>query len=222
MKNPLLLALFILGICLFTLFYFVSSAFYKKRHKNKYHFYQMFPYEFNYPYVFKPNFYGNILMVLSCLCVIAFYELNPISSIYRIITIAISITLTTLIIGLLLLPLRYLRTHMILSTILMAISAALPLFNLFFALEQYKTMFEDANRVLCVISVVISGLLALCMLLLILNPKLSYKIYMDKSLDEEGKEVFVRPKIIFIALNEWWSIFTFFLSPISILLLTII
>lgn len=222
MKNPLLLALFILGICLFVLFYFVSSLFYKKRHQIKYHFYQMFPYEFNYPYVFKENFYGNILMVLSCLCVVAFYELNPISSIYRIITIAISISLTTLIIGLLLLPLRYLKTHMVISTVLMAVSASLPLFNLFFALEQYKTMFDDANRVLCVISVIISGLLALAMLLLILNPKLSYKIYMDKSLDEEGKEIFIRPKVIFIALNEWWSIFTFFLSPISILLITLI
>ena len=73
MKNPLLLALFIIGFALFVIFYFVSSFFYKKRHKIQYHFYQMFPYEFNYPTTFKENVYGNILFVLATLCVTSFY-----------------------------------------------------------------------------------------------------------------------------------------------------
>lgn len=222
MKNPLLLALFILGVCLFVLFYFVSALFYKRRNKSKYHFYQMFPYEFNYPNIFMANFYGNILMVLSCLSVVAFYEINPFNSLYKIAAMILSILLTMVFIVLLLLPLRYLRTHITLSVVSMALSAILPLFNLFLALEQYKTLTENAPQTLCVISIIVSGLLSLSMLLLILNPKLTFKIYLDKTLDEKGNEVFIRPKVIPIALNEWWAIFVFFVSPLSVLLISII
>ena len=222
MKNPLLLALFILAICLFIIFYLVSALFYKKRHNTKYHFYQMFPYEFNYPNVFRPNFYGNIIMVLACLAVIGFYEINPLQSIYRIVAIILSIVITMLIILLLLLPLRYLRTHMVLSTVLMTISASLPLFNLFAALQEFKATTVEINKVMCIISMVVSGLLSLTMLLLILNPKLSFKIYYDKDIDEEGKEVFKRPKIIHIALAEWWAIFVFFLSGLGVLLINLL
>lgn len=222
MKNPLLLALFVLGACLFVLFYFVSALFYKRRNKSKYHFYQMFPYEFNYPNIFMANFYGNILMVLSCLSVVAFYEINPFNSLYKIAAMILSILLTMVFIVLLLLPLQYLRTHMTLSVVSMALSAILPLFNLFLALEQYKTLTENTPQNLCVISIIVSGLLSLSMLLLILNPKLSFKIYLDKTLDEKGNEVFIRPKVIPIALNEWWAIFVFFVSPLSVLLISII
>ena len=222
MKNPLLLALFILGVCLFVLFYFVSALFYKRRNKSKYHFYQMFPYEFNYPNIFMANFYGNILMVLSCLSVVAFYEINPFNSLYKIAAMILSILLTMVFIVLLLLPLRYLRTHMTMSVVSMALSAILPLFNLFLTLEQHKTLTENAPQTLCVISIIVSGLLSLSMLLLILNPKLTFKIYLDKTLDEKGNEVFIRPKVIPIALNEWWAIFVFFVSPLSVLLISII
>ena len=222
MKNPLLLFLFILGIGLFILFYFVSALFYKKRHQNKYHFYQMFPYEFNYPNVFKPNFYGNIMFVLASLSVIAFYEVNHLNSLYRIVSIILSIVITMISILLLLLPLRYLKTHLALSVVLMTLSAALPLFNLFSALEQFKIAATDANKALCIASMIVSGLLSLTMLLLILNPRLSFKIYYDKKVDEEGKETLVRPKVIFIALNEWWAIFIYFLSSLAILLINLL
>ena len=222
MKNPLLLALFIIGLCLFILFYVISSLFYKKRHKNKYHFYQMFPYEFNYPRVFKENLYGNIILFLGGFSIIAFYEINPINSLYRIIAIVASILITMLLILLVLLPLRYLKTHMVLSTLSMVLSAVLPLFNLFLALNQMKISTEAVNKTLCIISMIISGLLSLSMLLLILNPKMTFKIYLDKEIDEEGNEMFKRPKVIYLALNEWWSIFIFFLSPLSVLLINLL
>ena len=221
MKNPLLLALFVLGILLFVVFYLVSAMMYRKRHETKYHFYQMFPYEFNYPNVFKENVYGNFLLILSCGAVIAFYQVNPFTSIYSIVTIALSILSTMLLILILLLPLRYLRTHMALSVASMTVSAVLPLFNLFLALNQMKIATSETYKIICIISMVISGLLSLTMLLLILNPKLSFNIYYDKEIDEEGNEVLKRPKIIFLALNEWWSFFIFFLSPLGILLLAI-
>lgn len=222
MQYPLVLALFVLAICLSVAFYVVSKVLYRKRHETKYHFYQMFPYEFNYPGVFKENFYGNILMILACLCVIAFYEVSPYSSIYSILGLALSIVGTMMIILLTLIPLRYLKTHMALAAVSMTLGAAIPLFNFFEAFEQMKIATTDTHKIICIISMVYSGLLALSMLALILNPKLSFRIYLDKSVDDQGNEKLERPKFIFMALNEWWSIFIFFLAPLAILLLTLL
>ena len=219
MKHPLLLALSIIGICLFVSFYFVSRAFYFKRHQVKYHFFQMFPYEFNYPNIFKENLYGNIIFVLSCLSIIAFYINNPLNNIYSLLGIILSIVLTMMYIILLLLPLRYLRTHMIVSSISMALSTALPVLNLFAALNLMKSVVEEANPTLCIISMVISGIIGLMMLLLILNPKLTFNIYYEKAVDADGNEIKKRPKVILMALNEWWAIFTFFLATIPLILL---
>ena len=219
MKHPLLLALSIIGICLFVSFYFVSRAFYFKRHQVKYHFFQMFPYEFNYPNIFKENLYGNIIFVLSCLSIVAFYINNPLNNIYSLLGIILSIVLTMMYIILLLLPLRYLRTHMIVSSISMALSTALPVLNLFAALNLMKSVVEEANPTLCIISMVISGIIGLMMLLLILNPKLTFNIYYEKAVDADGNEIKKRPKVILMALNEWWAIFTFFLATIPLILL---
>ena len=219
MKHPLLLALSIIGICLFVSFYFVSRAFYFKRHQVKYHFFQMFPYEFNYPNTFKENLYGNIIFVLSCLSIVAFYINNPLNNIYSLLGIILSIVLTMMYIILLLLPLRYLRTHMIVSSISMALSTALPVLNLFAALNLMKSVVEEANPTLCIISMVVSGIIGLMMLLLILNPKLTFNIYYEKAVDADGNEIKKRPKVILMALNEWWAIFTFFLATIPLILL---
>ena len=222
MKNPLLLVLFILGICLFAVFYVVSSAFYLRRHKTKFHFYKMFPYEFNYPNVFRHNVYGNVLLVLACVSVIAFYNINPLQSIYSTIGIALSILTALLIVVLLLFPIRYLKAHMVVSCVLMTLGAAMPLFNFFAAYSQLKIVENDIGKALCFISMSISAVLAVSMLMLIINPKLTFKIYMDKTTDEEGNEVLERPKFIFLALSEWWAIFLYFFSPLAILLLVIL
>ena len=222
MQNPLLLALFILGICLFAVFYVVSAAFYFRRHKTKYHFYKMFPYEFNYPNVFRHNVYGNVLLVLACLCVISFYSLNPLQSIYSTIGIVVSILTTMLIIVLLLFPIRYLKAHMVVSCVLMTFGAAGPLFNFFSAYSQLKIVESDIGSALCFVSMAISAVLAVSMLLLIINPKLTFKIYMDKTIDEQGNEQLERPRLIFMALSEWWAIFLYFISPLAVLLLVLL
>ena len=222
MQHPLLLALLVIALCLFAAFYFVSAAFYYKRHQTKFHFYQMFPYEYNYPNVFKENFYGNIIFAFACLSVIAFYVINPMQSIYSLLGIILAIVLTMMYLTVLLLPLRYLRAHMFISCIAMTLSAALPVVNLFGALNEMKLVVDDVNKILCIVSMVISGLLGLMMLLLIMNPKLTFKIYYEKEIDSEGNEIKKRPKVILLALNEWWAIFTFFLTPIALILLFII
>ena len=222
MKNPLLLAVFVLGIFLFVAFYAVSSAFYKHRHKQEYHFYQMFPYELNYPSVFKENTYGNVLFILASFAVAAFYILNPQGSIYKTATLIIAIVFTMVLICLILMPLYYLKTHMVLSITTLTLAMALPLFNFFMALSEYRLEVEQTKQVLDIISMVISAILALIMMGLILNPKLSFKIYMDKEIDSDGNEVLKRPKTIFLALSEWIAIFVYFLSPLAVILLRLI
>ena len=218
MKSPLLLPLFCLGVVLIFAFYLISKTLYQARHKETYSFWRMFPYELNYPSVFKENIWGNFLFIFACLTVVAFYILNPYGDIYRIIGIIISIVFTMISVCLLLMPMNYLRTHLVLSVLSMTLSLALPLFNIFLGYADYVFFENITSRVLSVISMVFSGLLALVMLVLIFNPKLTFKIYLDKEVDSDGNEVLKRPKIIFLALNEWMSIFIFFLTPLAIVL----
>ena len=108
MQNPILLAVFAVAAFSFIIFNVVSRLFYKRRHGDKYHFYQMFPYEFNYPAVFKENPYGNFLFVFASILIAVFYILNPYDSIYRIMALIASILFTMVLIRLLMMPLYYL------------------------------------------------------------------------------------------------------------------
>ena len=224
MKYPVLLAVYVLALFAFAIFNIVSRVFYKNRHKDKYHFYNMFPYEFNYPSVFKENPYGNFLFIFSGFAVAVFYILNPhTESMYRTIAIIAAIAFTMVLICLIMMPLYYLKTHMVLSIGSTILAMVLPLFNLFLALAQRKTgLLNQAQDVLAIISIVVSGILSAVMLLLILNPKLSFKIYYEKAVDVNGKEIMKRPKVIYLALNEWMSIFVYFLSPLGVLLISLI
>lgn len=219
MLYPIPLTLFVIGICLFIVFYVVSSFLYAKRHETKYHFYNMFPYEFNYPSVFKDNLYGNLLLILGCLAIMAFYEFASFSDVYSIATIILSILQTMVIILLVLMPLKYLRTHIVVSVLSMVFSMAISAFNLLIALNEMKIAPNETIKVVSIISMVIAGALSLSMVVLILNPKMTFKIYAEKETDENGNEVLKRPKVIAVALSEWWAIFVYFLSPLSILLL---
>ena len=222
MKNPLLLAVLCIGIFLFVTFYIVSKILYRSRHQVKYHFYQMFPYEFNYPSVFKNNLYGNVLFMLASFSIVAFYILNPYDSVYKTVSIIFSIIFTMVIICLLLMPLYYLKTHMVLSIVSMTLSLALTLLHFFYGYSTYIFFDDNVMKVLSIISMVYSAILVITMLILIVNPRLTFKIYLDKDVDDSGNEVFKRPRVIFLALNEWVAIFIYFLTPISVLLLNII
>ena len=218
MANPLLLALFVVGVFLFIAFYFVSSLLYKNRHKQKYRFFNTFPYEFNYPSVFKDNVYGNLLFVSACLAVVSFYIVNPIDSIYKTMSIATAIIMTAITICLVFIPLYYLRTHMVLSVVEMVLPIALTMFNFFMAFNKYKIDAFEIEKALSLISMILSGVFAFSNILLVLNPKLSFKIYYEKDENDQIK----RPNVIYLAMTEWLAIFTYFASPLAVVLLVII
>ena len=133
-----------------------------------------------------------------------------------------AIVFTMVLICLIMMPLYYLKTHMALSIVSMTLAMALPLFNLLMAYNQYKVEPNSMKQVLMIISMVFSGILALIMIALILNPRLTFKIYLDKETDGNGQEVLKRPKIIPLALTEWVSILVYFLSTVSVVLINLL
>ena len=206
--------------------YFLSSAFYYKKHDVKYSFKRMFPYEFNYPNSFKRNIYGNIALVLSMLGVIVFYiykmsNINS-NSITIYVLVALSIITAALIGCLLFMPLQFLRTHIIVSTLAMTLSFAMPALNALLGYEAFRIHEVDTAKVLSVISMVVGAILAVVMIIFLFNPKATYKIYLDKSVDKDGNEVMARPKFIPIAFNEWWAIITYMLSPLPLVILSFV
>ena len=220
------LAIFLASLSLFVGGYFLSSAFYYKKHDVKYSFKRMFPYEFNYPNSFKRNIYGNIALVLSMLGVIVFYiykmsNINS-NSITIYVLVALSIITAALIGCLLFMPLQFLRTHIIISTLAMTISFAMPALGALLGYESFRIVEVNYEKALSIIAIVVGAILAVVMVIFLFNPRATYKIYLDKSVDKDGNEVMARPKFIPIAFNEWWAIFTYFLSPIPLILLSFI
>ena len=220
------LAIFLASLSLFVGGYFLSSAFYYKKHDVKYSFKRMFPYEFNYPNSFKRNIYGNIALVLSMLGVIVFYiykmsNINS-NSITIYVLVALSIITAALIGCLLFMPLQFLRTHIIASTLAMTLSFAMPALNALLGYEAFRIHEVDTAKVLSVIAMIVGAILAVVMIIFLFNPKATYKIYLDKSVDKDGNEVMARPKFIPIAFNEWWAIITYMLSPLPLVILSFI
>ena len=220
------LAIFLASLSLFVGGYFLSSAFYYKKHDVKYSFKRMFPYEFNYPNSFKRNIYGNIALVLSMLGVIVFYiykmsNINS-NSITIYVLVALSIITAALIGCLLFMPLQFLRTHIIVSTLAMTLSFAMPALNALLGYEAFRIHEVDSAKALSVIAMVVGAILAVVMIIFLFNPKATYKIYLDKSVDKDGNEVMARPKFIPIAFNEWWAIITYMLSPLPLVILSFV
>ena len=222
MLYPLPLTLFIIGLSLFIVFVFVSKLFYFKKYETKYSLLRMFPYEFNYPNVFKNNLYGNLLLILGALAITSFYNFASFKDLYSYVTIIISIILAMLMIILLSLPLKYLRSHIVVAIFSMVLTFALTILNSFRAFDLYQNEIYQNKKVALIISMVISIIFALTMLIVVINPKMTYQIYAKKIIDENGNERLERPNIIVAALSEWITMIIYFLSPLPVLILLFI
>lgn len=226
MPGLISLSIFLASLSLFVGGYFLSSAFYYKKHDVKYSIRRMFPYEFNYPNSFKRNIYGNIALVLAMVGVIVFYIYKMSNTHSQSITIYVLVVLsivTAALIGcLLFMPLQFLRTHIIVSTLAMTFAFAMPALNALLGYEAVRINDENYAKALSIIAIVVGVILAVTMVIFLFNPRATYKIYLDKSVDKDGNEVMARPKFIPIAFNEWWAIFTYMLSPLPLVILSFI
>ncbi len=226
MPGLLPLCIFAVTLTFFVGGYFFSSTFYFKKHDVKYSFTRMFPYEFNYPNAFKNNIYGNIAFIISIIGTIAFYICylntqqvgNNVPS-FVLVIVAFLISVTTC--CLLFMPLQFLRMHIMMSTLTMTCAFAMPALACCIIYPQFKDAIS-CTKVTYLVAFIIGAVMSLAMLIFLLNPRATYKIYMDKSEDKDGNIVMTRPKFIPMAFNEWWAIFTFILSPIPLLIISFI
>lgn len=205
--------------------YFISSSFYYKKHDVKYSFRRMFPYEFNYPNTFKNNITGNLALIIALIGMVVFYIYSATivnTAETALIVVAISaIALVGLIACLFFMPLQFLRTHMILATLAMVLAFALPALECCYFFPYYKNMVGNEKTVYLV-AFIFGAVISLAMLIFLLNPKATFKIYLDKSVDKDGNETFSRPKFIPMAFNEWWAIFTLFASALPLIIISFI
>ena len=226
MPGLLPLCIFIVTLTFFVAGYFFSSTFYFKKFDVKYAFKRMFPYEYNYPNAFKNNIYGNVAFIISIIGTIAFYIYylntqvvgnNVPAFVLVIVAFLISVTICCL----LFMPLQFLRLHMMVSTLAMVCAFMMPALACCVIYPELKDAISSTKPAYLV-AFIIGALMAVTMLIFLLNPRATYKIYMDKHEDEDGNITMVRPKFIPMAFNEWWAIFTFVLSPIPLLITTFI
>lgn len=218
------LALFLVTLTFFLAGYFISATFYQKKHDVKYSFTRMFPYEFNYPNAFRGNIYGNVAFIVAMISNISFYIYNVSfvnNSVTNIAITIIAVVLAGLILCLFFLPLQFLRMHMIIALLAMTLAMGLPALGCFNAYSGLKIAMNDMKWVY-ILAIVIGGLIALTMLIFILNPRATFRIYLDKSVDKNGNEVLMRPKFIPIAFNEWWAIITYVISSLPLLIISFI
>ena len=221
MPGLLPLCIFIVTLTFFVGGYFFSSTFYFKKFDVKYSFRRMFPYEFNYPNAFKNNIYGNIAFIISILGTIAFYiyylNTRVSSNIPAFVLVIVAFLISVAICCLLFMPLQYLRMHIMMSTLTMVSAFAMPALACSILYPEFRDSISS-TKAIYLIAFIIGAIMSLAMLIFLLNPRATYKIYMDKNEDKDGNITMIRPKFIPMAFNEWWAIFTFILSPIPLLI----
>ncbi|NLB49063.1 MAG: hypothetical protein GX813_04435 [Erysipelotrichia bacterium] len=224
MEKFFVLALAFVSVMFFMYGYQTSKAFYYRKHQTKYNLKQMFPYEFNYPDNFNNNKYGNIFFILSWVGVIAIYLFNFLfrphaSAVIGIASLCLAIALTILAMVILLVPLNHLRVHMVASSIFLVLATGLPAFNCLTAYQEFSMATDKMASIISIAALVIGVLQTAIMLLCVLNPRATYKIYMEKEVTPDGEEVLKRPKTIALAFSEWIALITFVLSPLPVVLL---
>ena len=225
MTSVISLLIVLISLSFFMLGIFLSSSFYFKKHDVKYSFVRMFPYEYNYPNSFRNNVYGNVAFIVSLVGMIVFYIYSSTvvnkADVTLIVLSVAAVALSGFIACLFFMPLQFLRTHMILSTLAMVFAFAVPALECCYIYPYFKNMVGD-EKIIYLVAFIVGVVIALTMLIFLFNPKATYKIYLDKSVDKDGNEVFARPKFIAMAFNEWWSIFNLFISSLPLIIISFI
>jgi hypothetical protein len=224
MEQFFVTALAALTLMFFVYGYLVAKAFYYRKHQEKYVMRRMFPYELNYPDSFSNNKFGNIFFILSWLGTIALYLFNfffrqQVGLVIGIASFSMAIILVALAIVLLLVPLNYLRVHMIASSLFLVLSIALPAFNCLSAYQAFERAIGNLDVFLSIFALVVAAIQVLVMLVCVLNPRATYQIYLQKEVTPEGKEILKRPNTIPLALNEWIGYIVLVLSSIPIVIM---
>ena len=210
------------SILFFFAYFFFSSNNYKRRFKDKYDLRNHFPYEFNYESKFFDNPLGNVSLIMSMLFSIAFYSLTAVYNNKNglVLFVLISgIIYSILIIVLNFVPIKYLKTFLIISIFLFAASFICPASIALASWDHYR----ESKNVIALVLLIVAAIVALFNFVLTMNPKLSLNIKMNVATDEKGNEYYVRPKYIMMAFSEWIMFFSLLIDDVLLVVfLTII
>ena len=214
----------LVGLIFLTFIGFIVISFnnYKRRFNVKYNPLNMFPYELNFDASFKDNFFGNLFLIFTSLISIVFYVLIIKSSTNGfIILLAVSGFLMSILFSIIpLLPLTYLKTHLIIDVLFFISVLVSILSNALIALRYYQTWLNSENNpslVLMIIYFAFGGIY----LLFLFNPKISLWAKMEKVDNSDGSSYYKRPKLFPLAYTEWIS-YIFYLISIGFTLISFV
>lgn len=121
-------------------------------------------------------------------------------------------------VSLFLFHIRYTNTHTILSTVYMAASFLVNGLTTLYAFLTYSSWNKIGKaHVLTLVMAILAGLLAICSLVITLNPKLKNWAQLVKVQDGEETK-YRRPKIFWLAFSEWLLILVNFVGEIAFFL----
>lgn len=206
---------------IFFAFHLVASfSNYQQRFAEKYDMRNHFPYEFNYESPFSLNILGNVALIMACAISVAFYSLTAVkinTNGYILYTLISGIIYSILVAVIHFIPLKVMKTHLIFSVLLLGASFIAPSSVAIGAFAEYR----DTNQVFPLIIFIIAVIIAVFYFATAMNPKLSPNIKMIVGKDNEGKEIYLRPRFIVMALTEWFDVIGLFINQLLLLLLLI-
>lgn len=197
-----------------------SSLNYQKRFSEKYDVRNHFPYEFNFESSFSLNLFGNIALIMSCALSIAFFSLTSAkiqTNGYVLYSLISEIIYSILVCVIHFIPLKFMKTHTIFGVLLLGASFITPVAVGLGAFSLY----QDSNKTYPLVLFIISITIAVFYFCVAMNPKLTPNIKMIVGKDKDGKEIYIRPKFIVMALSEWIDIFGLSISQLLLVLLLI-
>lgn len=213
-----------LGLSLASVFFFIMFMLfgiksYQRRFKDiSYDIRNTFPYEINYQLKYLDNVFPNVLLtlyLLSSICFFAFFDIKNLNA-FTIFMMTSGILLAITSFFLFFADLKYIRLHLLLVTLLAVSAFATSASISVYGINIFK---NDTDKVLELVVAIIAAILGLFIFMLLMNPKLNFRLDMKKAVSVDGKEVLVRPKYFVMAFSEWLFVFTLFIDQILILLL---
>ena len=218
--NNYALVFLVVEVFLFAGFLFFSIMNYKERFKSNYDLRNHFPYELNFESPYKENFLGNTLLLLATASGIAFYVLfdnNKTNGYFMFIMIGGIVHLLAMFF-LVFVPLKLLKSHLVLVTLDIILSFLIP-----FALAISASFrFYHTNDAIYMIFIIIPAVICLWVFIMMMNPKLTNWSRMDKKKNEDGSITYTRPRYFILALYEWMLMFTSLATQIVIIFSTLL
>lgn len=206
------------------LFLVASFIHYKNKYKISYSVRNMFPYELNYKSRFYDNFYGNLSLILTILGFCFFFSTFDLKfhNGFFIVALISGILTSVLFLALVFVPLDYIRIHSAIFILFIVFSFLLPSSICVgsFVYNQYL-MAASQSTPIPLIVFGLSLVMTIVTLALLLNPKLTLNLRMQKVVNEDGTIKYVRPNVLTLAFTEWLLFFFLYINEILIFVLTL-